>query len=158
LFPGDVLSNIAVGTSEPDLARAEQLARDLGLERLLARRGAGIRTPVDERGQNFSAGERQLIALARAMYRNPGILVLDEATSSVDSESEAVVQQAVERSLQGRTAIVIAHRLSTIRNADQILVFHKGLIVERGTHDELVAQGGVYARLHRLQFGGEQAA
>ena len=152
LFPGDVLSNVAIGTETPDIARAASCATDVGLDRLLARRGAGLHTPVDDRGANFSAGERQLIALARALYRQPEILLLDEATSSIDSESEAVVQEAIERALKDRTALVIAHRLSTIRNADQILVFHKGLIAERGTHDELVAAGGIYAKLHRLQF------
>lgn len=94
----------------------------------------------------------QLIALARALYRNPEILVLDEATSSMDSESEALVQEAIARTLAGRTAIVIAHRLSTIRSADEILVFHRGVVAERGAHDALLASGGIYARLHRLQF------
>lgn len=152
LFPGDVLSNVAIGDAAPDVARAAKCATDVGLDRLLSRRGAGLHTPVDDRGVNFSAGERQLIALARALYRQPEILLLDEATSSIDSESEAVVQEAIERALRDRSALVIAHRLSTIRNADQILVFHKGQIAERGTHDELVAAGGIYARLHRLQF------
>ncbi len=152
LFPGDVLSNVAVGDDAPDEALAAKCATDVGLDRLLTRRGAGLKTRVDERGQNFSAGERQLIALARALYRRPEILLLDEATSSIDSESEAVVQEAIKTALRERTALVIAHRLSTIRNADQILVFHKGQVAERGTHDELVAAGGIYARLHRLQF------
>jgi ATP-binding cassette subfamily B protein len=158
LFPGDVLSNVAIGDAAPDVARAARCASDVGLDRLLSRRGAGLHTRVDERGQNFSAGERQLIALARALYRQPEILLLDEATSSIDSESEAVVQDAIEQALRDRTALVIAHRLSTIRNADQILVFHKGHIAERGTHDELVAAGGIYAKLHRLQFEGEGVA
>ena len=152
LFPGDVLTNIAVGTDTPDRARAERCAKDVGLDSVLSRRGRGLETKVDERGANFSAGERQLIALARALYRAPEILLLDEATSSVDSETESIVQQAIERALEGRTAIVVAHRLSTIRNADRILVFHKGQIAESGTHDELLEKDGIYARLHKLQF------
>ncbi len=152
LFPGDVLANVALGDPSPDLGKAESIARSLGLDRMLSSRGKGLRTPVAERGQNFSAGERQLIALARALYRDPEILVLDEATSSMDSESEAVVQTAISHALQGRTAVVIAHRLSTIRDADEILVFHHGTIAERGNHDALLAAGGIYARLHRLQL------
>jgi ATP-binding cassette subfamily B multidrug efflux pump len=152
LFPGDVLSNVAIGDDHPDEARATKCAKDVGLDSVLERRGMGLASKVDERGANFSAGERQLIALARALYRAPEILLLDEATSSVDSETESVVQRAIERALVGRTAIVVAHRLSTIRHADRILVFHKGQVAESGTHDELLAKSGIYARLHRLQF------
>jgi ATP-binding cassette subfamily B multidrug efflux pump len=151
LFPGDVLANIALGEPSPDRERASRCARDVGLDEALARRGATLETKVDERGANFSAGERQLIALARALYRAPENLLLDEATSSVDSETEVIVQRAIERALVGRTAIVVAHRLSTIRNASRIVVFHKGLVAESGTHDELLARDGIYARLHRLQ-------
>ncbi len=158
LFPGDVLSNVALGDPSPDRVKAQRVVDTLGLGAMLARRGEGLDTKVGDRGQNFSVGERQLVALARALYREPELLVLDEATSSMDSESEAVVQQAIGEALRGRTAIVIAHRLSTIRRADQILVFHRGTIVERGTHDELIARGGVYARLHRLQFGDDAKA
>jgi ATP-binding cassette subfamily B protein len=112
---------------------------------------------VDERGQNFSAGERQLIAFARAIYRDAPVLVLDEATASVDSDTESRLQLALEEAIRGRTALVIAHRLSTIRAAARIVVFHKGRVVEMGTHDELTARGGVYARLYRMQFAHEQA-
>ena len=152
LFPGDVLSNMAPGEDRPDEARAEDIARRLGLLDLLTRRGLGLSSSVGERGGNFSSGERQLIALARALYRDPEVLVLDEATASLDSETEATVQRAVAETLRGRTAIVIAHRLSTIRHADEILVMHRGEVVERGNHATLMALGGVYARLHRLQF------
>jgi len=107
---------------------------------------------VDEHGANFSAGERQLIAFARALYRDAPILILDEATANIDSDTEARVQHALEALLEDRTAIVIAHRLSTIRRADRIVVFHKGRVVEQGTHDQLIAQGGLYSRLHELQF------
>jgi ATP-binding cassette, subfamily B, multidrug efflux pump len=158
LFPGDVLANVAPGEASPDEARAEEIARRLGLLDLLTRRGIGLRSSVGERGGNFSSGERQLIALARALYREPEVLVLDEATASLDSETEATVQSAVAETLRGRTAIVIAHRLSTIRHADEILVMLRGDVAERGTHAELMAQGGVYAKLHRLQFVTEPLA
>jgi len=154
LFPGDALENIALGDDAPDFDKATRVADALGLGAMLAKRAEGLRTKVADRGANFSVGERQLIALARALYRDPELLVLDEATSSMDSESEAAVQAAIQEALRGRTAIVIAHRLSTIRRADEILVFHRGVIVEQGDHDALMAADGVYAKLHRLQFGG----
>ena len=113
---------------------------------------------MDERGANFSAGERQLIAFARALYRDTPIVVLDEATASIDSNTEKRMQTALEVVMQGRTSLVIAHRLSTIRAVDRIIVFHKGRVVETGSHDSLIAKGGVYARLHRLQFARERAA
>ncbi|MBL8602827.1 MAG: ABC transporter ATP-binding protein [Myxococcales bacterium] len=152
LFPGTVLSNVALGEARPARDRAESVLDAVGLGAMLRRRGLGLDAEVSDRGANFSVGERQLMALARALYRDPKILVLDEATSSMDSESEAVCQAAIAEALARRTAIVIAHRLSTIRRADEILVFHRGAIVERGTHEGLLAAGGVYARLHRLQF------
>jgi ATP-binding cassette subfamily B protein len=108
---------------------------------------------VGERGYRFSGGERQRLAIARVILEDPPILVLDEATSALDSESERVVQRALESLMQRRTTIAIAHRLSTIRNADVIFAIENGTIVERGTHDELLAQGGLYARLYEEQFG-----
>jgi ATP-binding cassette subfamily B protein len=157
LFTGTVLSNIAVADPSPDRARAEAALRRIGALELFARREGGLDARVDERGQNFSAGERQLIAFARAVYRSAPVLVLDEATASVDSETEARLQRALEEAIRGRTALVIAHRLSTIRAADRIVVFHKGRVVEVGTHAELLTKGGVYARLYRMQFAHEQA-
>ncbi len=157
LFPGTVLANVALGDDKPDEVKAQRVADSLGLGAMLSRRGEGLATVISDRGGDLSVGERQLIALARALYRDPEILILDEATSSMDSESEAVVQAAIAEALKGRTAIVIAHRLSTIRRADQILVFHRGAIVERGTHDSLLSDGGVYAKLHRLQFAEADA-
>ncbi len=158
LFPGTVLSNIAIADPTPDRARAEEALRRIGALELFQRRdGGGLDARVDERGQNFSAGERQLIAFARALYRDSPLLVLDEATASVDSDTEARLQRALETVIEGRTALVIAHRLSTIRAADRIVCFHKGRVVESGSHDELVALGGVYARLYRMQFAHEQA-
>ncbi len=107
---------------------------------------------VGDRGHRLSGGEKQRIALARLLLKGPRVVVLDEATAHLDSESEAAVQRALDNALEGRTAVVIAHRLSTVRRADQILVVDAGTIVERGTHDELLARGGVYADLYRTQF------
>ncbi len=154
LFPGTVASNIAAG-EEPDRKRVEETLHRTGAWDLITAREGGIDAPVDEHGANFSAGERQLIAFARALYRDAPILVLDEATASVDSDTEARLQRAVEEVLKGRTSLIIAHRLSTIRAADRIVVFHKGRIVEQGTHDELLSAGGLYSRLHELQFSKE---
>lgn len=158
LFPGTVLGNVAVSDATPDRARAEQALRRIGAWELFARREGGLDARVDERGQNFSAGERQLIAFARAIYRDAPLLVLDEATASVDSDTEARLQSALEEVVRGRTSLIIAHRLSTIRAADRIVVFHKGRVVEVGTHEELIARGAVYARLYRMQFAHERAA
>jgi ATP-binding cassette subfamily B protein len=163
LFPGTVLSNVAIADDEPDRARAEQALRRIGALELFERRGqgggegAGLDARVDERGMNFSVGERQLLAFARAIYRDAPLLVLDEATASVDSDTEARLQRALEEVIRGRTALVIAHRLSTIRAADRIVCFHKGRVVEAGSHDELMARRGVYARLYRMQSAHEQA-
>ena len=112
---------------------------------------------VGERGTELSGGQRQRVAIARAILRNPPILILDEATSSLDTEAERLVQQALERLLEGRTVFVIAHRLSTVQRADQILVLHEGRIVERGSHQSLLAEGGLYRHLYELQFSEEDA-
>lgn len=153
LFAGTVAENVAMGESM-DRGRVEDALRRVSAFDLLQPRG-GIDARVEERGNNFSAGERQLIAFARALYRDAEILILDEATANIDSETEARVQTAIEHLVEGRTAIVIAHRLSTIRKADRILVFHRGEIVEQGTHDALLEQGEIYAHLHHLQFAAE---
>jgi ATP-binding cassette subfamily B multidrug efflux pump len=157
LFPGTILGNIGVSDETPDRARAETALRRVGAYEVFARREGGLDARVDERGQNFSAGERQLLAFARALYRDAPLLVLDEATASVDSDTEARLQRALEEVVSARTALVIAHRLSTIRAADRIIVFHKGRVVESGTHEELLSRGEVYARLYRMQFAHEQA-
>jgi ATP-binding cassette subfamily B protein len=158
LFPGTVISNVAVSDATPDRARAERALARVGALELFQRREGGLDAPVDERGSNFSAGERQLLAFARAVYHEAPVLILDEATASVDSDTEARLQRALEAVMEGRTALMIAHRLSTIRAADRIVVFHKGRVVESGSHDELMARGAVYARLYRLQFAQEKAA
>lgn len=158
LFPGTVLTNIAAGDVEPDRERVVRALQRIGALDLFERREGGLEAPVLERGHNFSAGERQLIAFARALYRDPPVLILDEATANIDSDTEARLQRALEGAMKGRTALMIAHRLSTIRAADRIVVFHKGRVVEQGTHDELMALGGVYSRLYKLQFAREAAA
>jgi ATP-binding cassette, subfamily B, multidrug efflux pump len=155
LFPGSVIENIGAG-DVPDRERAVAVLRRLGALDLFQRRAGGLDALVQEHGANFSAGERQLIAFARALYRDAPILVLDEATASIDSDTESRLQHALEELMRDRTALVIAHRLSTIRHADRIVVFHKGKIAEQGTHAELLARGGLYARLHELQFARQQ--
>ena len=111
----------------------------------------GYDTVIGDRGSKLSGGQRQRISIARAVLKNPPILILDEATSALDTESERLVQDAIEKLMKNRTSLVVAHRLSTIRNADQICVFHEGEIVESGTHDELLQKDGVYKKLHSLQ-------
>jgi ATP-binding cassette subfamily B protein len=155
LFAGTVASNVAMSDETPDMTKVEQALARVGALDLFLRRPGGLEARVDERGANFSAGERQLLAFARALYKDSPLLVLDEATASIDSDTEARLQAALEAVLEGRTALVIAHRLSTIRAVDRIVVFHRGRVVEAGTHDELIAHGGVYARLYRLQFALE---
>ncbi|WP_437780530.1 ABC transporter ATP-binding protein [Sorangium sp. So ce1097] len=158
LFPGTVLTNIAAGDAIPDRAKVVNALNRIGALDLFERREGGLDAPVLERGSNFSAGERQLIAFARALYRDPPILILDEATANVDSDTEARLQRALEGAMEGRTALIIAHRLSTIRAVDRIVVFHKGSVVEQGTHEDLLAAGGVYSKLYRLQFARQAAA
>ncbi len=155
LFPGTVATNIAAGDAVPDRQKVVRALERIGALDLFERRPGGLDAPVLERGANFSAGERQLIAFARALYRDPPILILDEATANVDSDTESRLQRALESAMAGRTALIIAHRLSTIRAVDRIVVFHKGRVVEQGTHEALMAAGGLYARLHNLQFARE---
>lgn len=156
LFGGTVLENISLGDPSPDERRAMDALDGVGALDLVMGREGGLHARVEERGGNFSAGERQLLAFARALYRDPDVLILDEATANVDSETEARLQDAIVSLVSGRTSIVIAHRLSTIRNADRILVMHHGRVAEHGTHDELLQDDGIYARLYRLQFEAPQ--
>lgn len=158
LFPGTIASNVAVGDAEPDRARIEEALRRVDAYDLFLRRPGGIDARVDERGENFSAGERQLIAFARALYRDAPIIVLDEATANIDSQTESRIQHALEELMKGRTALIIAHRLSTVKSADRILCFKRGRLVEQGRHEELLRAGGLYAKLHRLHFARSEEA
>ena len=152
LFAGDVMSNIRLSAHLSDDEVARATAR-VGADRVIGRLPAGYGHVLGERGATISVGERQLLAFARAIAADPAVLVLDEATSAVDSEIEAEIQQALRELMTGRTTIAIAHRLSTIVDADEILLLHRGQVRERGTHRELLASGGLYERLYRLQSG-----
>ncbi|HET9952017.1 MAG TPA: ABC transporter ATP-binding protein [Candidatus Eisenbacteria bacterium] len=152
LFSGSVRENIRFGARERAEEDADAALAQVGGERLKTRLPNGLGEEVGERGGFFSMGERQILAFARALHYDPSILILDEATSSVDVETERVIQEALHRLLEGRTSLVIAHRLSTILDADRILVMHKGELREQGTHEELLAKGGIYARLYELQY------
>ncbi|MFS8882185.1 ABC transporter ATP-binding protein/permease [Synechococcus sp. R55.3] len=154
LFSGDIQQNITLG-EKADLAAVEQVARQLNLHDFLRDLPQGYATPVRERGNNLSSGQKQLISFVRAMWRDPKILVLDEATASLDVGTEALLQSALDTLLRDRTALIIAHRLSTIRNVDRILVLQRGELKEQGSHAELMALSGLYASLYRLQdLGG----
>jgi ATP-binding cassette, subfamily B, multidrug efflux pump len=152
LFSDDVRYNLRLGNQEISEERLREAAREVGAAPFIERLPDGYDQALGERGASLSVGERQLVAFARALAFDPRILVLDEATSSVDSEIEARIEEATARLMEGRTSIVIAHRLSTVHGADRILVLHKGVLREEGTHAELLARGGLYARLHELQF------
>ncbi len=152
LFTDDVRYNIRLGEEEITDERVRAAAHEVGADPIIARLTRGLDEPLGERGASLSVGERQLISFARALAFDPRILILDEATSSVDSEIEARIEEATERLMEGRTSVVIAHRLSTVQGADRILVLHRGELVEEGTHAELVERAGLYARLHELQF------
>lgn len=154
LFSGTVAQNIAYGQRELDYAAIESAAKVANAHEFISQFSQGYHTWVGERGTNFSGGQRQRIAIARAILLNPRILILDEATSALDPESEALVQEALERAMQNRTVFIIAHRLSTVRQADRILFLEKGRIVESGTHPELLAKGGRYAQFYTQQFEG----
>ncbi len=154
LFAGDIAGNIGLGDPRLSRADAERAAGLVGADRFVERLPAGFDEPVVERGQSLSAGQRQLVAFARAMAHDPPVLILDEATASVDTETEEALQQAIRSVARGRTTLIVAHRLATIKDADRIYVMDHGRIVEQGRHAELLAAGGVYARLWSLQFEG----
>jgi len=152
IFPGNVASNVSLGGKDYDLGRVKEACRRVSADRFIDTMPDRYETELSERGANLSRGERQLLSFARALAFDPQILILDEATSSVDPETERLIQAGLETLMRGRTSIVIAHRLSTILNVDRILVVRDGEIIERGTHDQLVAAGGYYSKLFKLQF------
>ncbi|QSF42758.1 ABC transporter ATP-binding protein [Paenibacillus tianjinensis] len=157
LFTGTIASNVSLGDERISRERVERALREVGADKLLSHLPLGFDEPVVEKGSTLSAGQRQLISFARALSFDPAILILDEATSNIDTETESIIQEALEVLKKGRTTFIIAHRLSTIRSADQILVLHHGEIVERGSHDELMALGGRYFRMYQLQLGAGAA-
>ncbi|MEO7151351.1 MAG: ATP-binding cassette domain-containing protein, partial [Burkholderiaceae bacterium] len=156
LMNESLAANVALGQA-PDRERVTRALRDANLLDFVATLPQGIDTLLGHNGSQLSGGQRQRVAIARAIYKDAPILILDEATSALDSESERLVQDALEHLMRGRTSIVIAHRLSTIERADRIVALEGGQVVEQGSHAELLARGGLYARLHALQFRGDAA-
>jgi ATP-binding cassette subfamily B protein len=159
LFAGSIRDNITLGNRAIGDAQIMEAAALVGAQRFIERLPGGLDYPVMERGATLSVGQRQLISFVRALVYEPRVIVLDEATSSVDSETEELIQEAIDKLMEGRTALVIAHRLSTIQKADRIIVLDRGEIKETGTHDELLRQNGYYAQLYRMQYAtSEQVA
>jgi ATP-binding cassette subfamily B protein len=152
LFSDTIFKNITLGNDEISREQVWQAAEMVGARNFIEKMPGGLDYNVLERGAGLSVGQRQLISFVRAMVYNPGIIILDEATSSVDSETEELIKQAIARMMYGRTSVVIAHRLSTIQHADSILVVDKGEIKESGTHENLLALGGYYAQLYHMQY------
>jgi ATP-binding cassette subfamily B protein len=158
LFSGTVEGNIRLGTARIQDADVEQAAEDVNLADFIRTLPGGFKEEVRERGSTLSTGQKQLISFARALAHNPKILILDEATSSVDTETEFRVRDALNRMVEGRTALIIAHRLSTIQRADKIIVMHKGQVREMGSHQQLLAQRGIYYKLYQLQYKDQEVS
>ncbi|HVQ37217.1 MAG TPA: ATP-binding cassette domain-containing protein, partial [Pyrinomonadaceae bacterium] len=152
LFSGTIAGNIRLGRDDISDERIKWAAQEVSAEPFIQRLKGGYEAEVKERGAGLSVGQKQLVSFARALAFDPALLILDEATSSIDTETEQLIQQAIERVMRDRTSIVVAHRLSTIQRADQIIVLHHGEIREQGTHQELLAQHGLYWRLYKLQY------
>ena len=157
LFNGSVYDNILYGRLDATREEVEAAAKAANAHDFIMQLPKGYETMLGDRGMNISGGQRQRISIARAILKNPQILILDEATSALDTESERVVQEALDRLMVGRTSFVIAHRLSTIKNADKIMVLEKGQLIEQGTHDELMAMDGLYAHLYKIQYRSKEA-
>ena len=153
LFSGTVADNIRYNQEEATDAEVVAAAKTVGAHDFIVNLEQGYDTVLAERGVNLSVGQRQLISFARAVIGDPRVIVLDEATANIDTQTELMIQRALQRVLAGRTSIVIAHRLSTVRNADKIIVLDRGRLVEMGSHDELLALGGVYERLYAINYG-----
>jgi ABC-type multidrug transport system fused ATPase/permease subunit len=154
LFQGTIRSNIRFGNPGATDAEVEEVARAVGVDRVAARLDGGLDHAVREGGAGLSAGERQLISIARALLADPRILILDEATSNIDRPSERLIEQALDRLLHGRTSLIIAHRISTVRRAGEIIVLHHGRIEQRGSYDRLIAEEGHFRRLALELAGG----
>jgi len=156
LFSGDILANIRLGSEEISPEKVKEVSEYVNADQFISRFPEGYAEPVGERGSNLSVGQKQLLAFARALVFNPRILILDEATSSVDTEAELLIREAVGKLIRGRTSLIIAHRLSTIQDCDKIIVIHKGKVREEGTHGELLRKGGIYYRLYQLQYKDQE--
>jgi len=156
LFSGDIKYNISLGDDNISFEKIRKAAVEVNIEKFISKLPDGYSEDIRERGSILSFGQRQLLAFARALVYDPKILVLDEATSNVDTETEILIQNAVKKLMNGRTSIIIAHRLSTIQNADKIIVIHKGGIREVGTHQQLLAKRGIYYKLYLLQYKDQE--
>jgi ABC-type multidrug transport system fused ATPase/permease subunit len=156
LFSGNVRQNITLGEDSLSDGQLTDACKLTNADRFISRLSSGLDSEVAERGVTFSAGERQLLSFARAVVRDPAIIVLDEATSSVDTETERIIQEGLYRLMEGRTSIIVAHRLSTIKHVDRIIVLHHGEIREVGTHQQLLARNGIYRKLYELQYKSQE--
>jgi len=152
LFSGTIMDNIRYSRPKATDEDVIAVSKAIGIHDFIVRLPEGYQTDVKERGGRLSVGQRQLVSLARALLADPRILIMDEATSSIDAYTELIIQKAMDKILEGRTSIVIAHRLSTVRNADKIVVIEGGRIVETGSHNELLEKGGLYKKLYEMQF------